>query len=384
MRVLILGGRAPVALDHARRFARGGHQVWIGDSVSCRLSGASRAVNGVVSLPPPRNALLQFADVLADTIHKLKIDLILPTCEEVFFLSRIRHRLPVTCNVFVAPFEQLRQLHSKFEFIELARTCGADVPQTCSVSNIDEAKAWAGERPVVLKPEFSRFGIHVRLHPNGIADASGSLPPLGRWVAQEFRKGRELCSYAIAVNGKLMTNICYEPTYRIARSSSYYFEPVAVPVIDGFVKRFVEHISYTGQISFDWIHAPGGSPTVIECNPRAISGLHLFSDESEIADAILGVSVVEADVGHINPKMLAAVMLAVGLPSAIRRGVARQWHRDWTRATDVLSVSGDSRPLFGAVRDISSFVAASLRDGSTIREASTHDIEWDGEPLLEC
>jgi hypothetical protein len=384
MRVLILGGRAPVALEHARRFARAGHQVWIGDSVSCRLSAASRVVSGVVQLPPPRTALCQFADALATAITKLKLDLILPTCEEVFFLSCIRHRLPASCNVFVAPFEQLRQLHSKFQFIALARDCGADVPETGSVTSIAEAKAWAGQRPVVLKPEFSRFGVHVRLYPDGLTDASKPLAPLGRWVAQEFRHGRELCSYAIAVNGRLMTNICYEPTYRIARSSSYYFEPAAVPAIDGFVKRFVERIAYTGQISFDWIVAQDHAPTVIECNPRAISGLHLFDDASQIANAILGDGIVEVDVARINPKMLAAVMLAVGLPAAMQRGVTRQWHRDWRRASDVLTAPDDSRPLLGAIRDIGSFVTTSLRDGCSIREASTRDIEWDGEPLLEC
>ncbi|HVY22671.1 MAG TPA: hypothetical protein VG962_04890 [Steroidobacteraceae bacterium] len=384
MRILVLGGRAPVALEHSRRFANAGHEVWIGDSVSCHLSASSQLVRGVITLPPPRWALDQFARTLSHAIHTHRFELVLPTCEEVFFLSRIRRRLPASCNVFVAPFEQLLTLHSKLQFIELAKTVGINVPDTAGVTSLVEARDWARGRPVVLKPEFSRFGVHVRIYPSGIPDDSSPLAEQGNWVVQEYRKGREICSYGISVNGRLLANVCYEPTYRIKRSSSYYFEPANIPEIENFVRRFVEHLNYTGQISFDWIISENSSPTIIECNPRAISGLHLFHSDCQIPAAILGEATAKFDVNLARPKMIAAVMLAIGFPSSVRHGSLRRWLYDWSRASDVLSIRKDRAPLLGAMRDIGSFVKTSLRQGCSVREASTRDIEWDGEALPEC
>jgi NAD(P)-dependent dehydrogenase (short-subunit alcohol dehydrogenase family) len=53
--VLILGGRAPVALDHARRFAHQGWTVWVADSIPCQISGASRAVSATLRVASPRH-----------------------------------------------------------------------------------------------------------------------------------------------------------------------------------------------------------------------------------------------------------------------------------------------------------------------------------------
>lgn len=381
MRVLILGGRAPVALDHARRFAAHGWTPIIADSAACRLSAWSGSVHGVVRLPQPRQALALFGKHLARVIADEHIDLVLPTCEEVFYVSRVRGQLPESCEVFAAPFEQLKQLHSKWTFLALARDCGATVPDSACVPELAAAREWAAGRPVVLKPEFSRFGVHVRLYPDGIPDAAPTLPVVGPWVVQSFKSGRELCSYGIAREGRLMAHVAYEPSYRIAHSSSYFFEPVCSTRIETFVENFVARAGFTGQISFDWILGEDGELSVLECNPRAISGLHLFDVHAALPAAIYGGPTTRLEPQNARPRMIASVMLAVGLPDALRRGDLRRWWADWSRAADVLAVPGDRRPAIGACADLLSHAGTALRNGCSIRAATTHDIEWDGEPL---
>lgn len=383
MRVLILGGRAPVALDHARRFAAQGWTVYVADSIPCRISGWSRSVSRTIHLPSPRDALPLFARSLANIVESERIDLVVPTCEEVFYLGRIRHLLPGSCNVFVAPFEQLSELHSKWRFLQLAKDGGVDVPVSERVSDLNAAREWARGRPVVLKPEFSRFGVHVRIYPEGIPDDAPVLPALGPWVVQEFHRGTEICSYSIAAAGRLCAHVAYRPSYRLASSSSYYFDPVSMPRIEQFVERFVARLGYTGQISFDWIDGGDGRLAVLECNPRAISGLHLFAMEDALPEVISGRSSERIVPASPSPKMLAGVMLAVGLPTALARSSFDTWRADWSRATDVLSVSGDSRPYAGALLDMASFLRLAIKNRSTMRAAATRDIEWDGETLHE-
>lgn len=382
MRVLITGARAPVALDHARRFAAQGHTVFAADSHSHRLTASSRAVTRSFRLPPPRTAIAAFAGTLAGIIERERIDLVLPTCEEVFYVSRARSRLPAACNVFAAPFELLAELHSKLRFTEIARDCGVHVPATTRVRSLAAARALT-TGPIVLKPEFSRFGVHVRIYRDGIPADAPELPALGDWAAQELVAGRELCSFSIAVRGELRAHVTYEPAYRLARSSSFFFDPVENAAIRGFVATFVRKTTFTGQISFDWIESAAGRVSVLECNPRAISGLHLFAPDAALPAAIAGDSTggacdVRADAA---PRMISAVMTSAGLAQALRRGTFARWRRDYRRARDVLATPGDRSPLAGGLLDMAVFAASALRRRSSVREAATRDIEWDGEVL---
>lgn len=382
--VMILGGRAPVALDHARRFARQGWTAYVADSVPCRISGWSRFVAGTVMLPPPRHEPARFVAALAAALIERKVDLLLPTCEEVFYVSRYRDSLPQQVTIATDRFDKLRSLHSKLEFLELARGCGALVPESAGVTSLAAAREWAGGAPVVLKPEYSRFGIHVHVYPGGIPADAPELAAQGRWVVQRFCAGEEICSYSVAVNGKLTAHVAYRPLYRLSRSSSYYFDPLDVPAVREFVARFVRKIEYTGQISFDWIRGDDGRCAVLECNPRAISGVHLFGWQDRLPDAFMSASADVVEPRAPRARMLTAAMATVGLSSALRAGRLGEWRHDFARASDVLGESGDRSPVSGSMRDFGSHVFRAWHRRCTVREATTRDIEWDGEALPEC
>ena len=384
-KVLILGARAPVALDHARRFAHQGWTVCVGDSISCRLSGWSQAVTTSIKLASPRFDPAQFITDLRQAIDRHAIDLVIPTCEEVFFLSRYRSALPSSCRVAVSDFEILRQLHSKWEFQSLARTAGGQPPASTLVSSLAQAREWAAGKPLVLKPEFSRFGVHVRIYPQGMPSQAAELPPMGRWVAQEYCAGTELCSYSIADQGRLLAHAVYRPAYRLHTSASYYFdqhvEQQASSAIQAFAATLVQQLQFTGQISFDWIAADGQQPRVLECNPRAISGVHLFAMQDALPAAFTGSADQCVVPSNSRARMIAPVMRSAGLLQALRRGQFAGWCSDAARADDVLRIGSDAMPILGALVDMTSFTTTALRRGCTLREAATSDIEWDGEEL---
>lgn len=381
-KVLILGGRAPVAVDHARRFAHQGWTVYIADSISCRLSGWSNAVTDTITLSSPRFNPAGFVADLCRAIEKHSIDLVLPTCEEVFFLSRYRSALPASCRIVVDDFDKLRLLHSKWDFMTLARECGGNPPPSAAISNTAEAHAWAGTRPLVLKPEFSRFGVHVRIYPEGMPADAPELPERGRWVAQQYCDGMELCSYSIADKGRLLAHAVYRAKHRLQRSASYYFDNHVSPAIYAFVEKFVARLEFTGQISFDWIDSDAAQPSVIECNPRAISGLHLFSVNDALPEALTGGAGKCIVPSISGPQMIAPVMLTAGLIQALRNGSLRHWGEDFRAARDVLTIAGDHAPAIGGLVDIGVYMQLAFRQKCTLREAATRDIEWDGEELI--
>ena len=379
-RALILGGRAPVALDHARRFHHRGWQVHVADSIPCRLTGWSSSVTQTHAIAPPRYYPRGFVEDLRRIVTGQRIDLLLPTCEEAVYLSRHRPALPRELLVAVDDFATVASLHSKWQFAGLAAACGMPVPATARLRTLDQAREWASGRGMVLKPEYSRFGVHVRLYPEGIPAAAPELPALGDWVVQEFLTGQELCSYAIAYRGRLLAHAVYRPAYRLRRSSSYYFEPVERPAIREAVDALVRSTRYSGQLSFDWIEGTDGIARVLECNPRATSGLHLFSPDADLPAALVGEGPLREPI-NARPRMIAALMSSAGLASAAAKGSLPQWQRDWKRADDVVSVPGDRLPLGGALADLGAYAALALRQQCNLREAATRDIEWDGEPM---
>jgi hypothetical protein len=388
--VLILGGRAPAALDHARRFAFQGWQVHIADSIPCRLSGWSRAVGNTLAIAPPRTDPAGFIASIQRAIAQHKIDLVVPTCEEVFFLARYRKLLPATVRVAVDDFDILRVLHSKWQFQSLARVHGGNPPASALVTTLAEAREWADGAAVVLKPEFSRFGVHVRIYPQGIPSAATELPALGSWVVQHYigsrdgddkDAGGEHCSYSIAERGRLLAHAVYRPLYRLRTSASFYFVPYESAAIRAFVERLVAATGFSGQISFDWILSGDAIPHVIECNPRAISGVHLFAACDALPAALMGSATTCATPSSGRARMIASVMLTAGWVQAMRRHAMRRWWRDWRMADDVISSRGDFLPLAGGLCDIASYARLAMQQHCSLRAAATRDIEWDGEEL---
>ena len=377
--VLILGGRAPVALDLARRFAHAGWTARVADSAPCRISGSSTAVASTVPLASPRHAPEHFAADLERAVRTHAIDLVVPTCEEVFHLARWRHRLPAHVSVLADDLGTLRRLHSKADFPVLAAEWGLDVPDTALVRTVSEARAWAQGRGVVLKPEFSRFGVHVRRYASGIPQDVPELGAGGAWVAQELLHGDELCSYAVAHRGRVLAHVVYRPRWSMPGGASFYFAPARDDLIRTAVRMLVAGIGFTGQISLDWIRQGDGRIRPLECNPRATSGLHLFGQDDPLPAALAGELDGCREPIDPRPRMIAPMMLTAGLREAVRTGQVARWAADRRNAQDVLAPAGDRAPLRGGLRDLAGLAWAAWRARQGLREASTADIEWDGD-----
>src|SRR5882724_8638444 len=183
-RVLVTGGRAPVALDLARNFAAAGAEVFVADSAPCFLCRSSRSATKAFRVPPPREAPRAFADAIRAIVRREQIDLIVPTCEEVFYLGRYALQLRSETDLFCADFALLRELHDKWRFTHLARDLGIDVPDTWLLrSSRDLDEVTLPPRQLVFKPVFSRFAVHTLVSPS--VDAMAALAPTEErpWVA---------------------------------------------------------------------------------------------------------------------------------------------------------------------------------------------------------
>ncbi|WP_405082770.1 ATP-dependent carboxylate-amine ligase [Paenibacillus chitinolyticus] len=412
MNVLLTGCRSYTALDLARRFRDSGWNVFAADSVKFPVCRGSRAVKEFFHVPSPREGYREFIAALAAVIRSAGIDLLLPTSEEIFYIAHGREKLARYCRVFCDDFEVLKSLHNKWTFSGLTEGMSAQTPETQLLTSAVQLNELGDPSAFAFKPVYSRFASEALLAPSRLPE--GFEPSADRpWIAQRYIRGRELCSYHLAVDGEIAAYGSYEPLYRLGRASGYYFKPVHREKIDRFAAELVRKLDFTGHVAFDYIEDKDGTLHVLECNPRATSGLHLadtaelmkpFGPRGERLSEVTGGkhfavgrtplenpagiristgstgSTGSAEHAEARP-MIGYAMLANPFYHGFNPSGIGRWFNDFRHGRDMLFSRQDPWvPLLHA-GSLAETVFDSLRRRISIKDAATADIEWDGEAL---
>ena len=373
-RILITGARAPCALHLARCLAVAGHQVWLADSLAFPLARATKMAAGYVRLPSPRGQLAAYGAAVKSACEQHRIDLVLPTCEEVFHLAAVRDLLDLDLPLLAPDFALLKKAHDKFTFTQMAQGFGADPAEThllLSAADVGrfQGKGWA------FKPVWSRFGDRVLVEPD--ATTLSALRPTAAdpWIAQAYLPGEELCAYAAARDGNVCALQAYRPLYRAGNGigAGVMVEPVEDIAITQFVGGFVRSTCWTGQVSFDFRRDADGGLHVLECNPRATTGAHFFALTDGLARALIDGQPATASGKRRLGNGLA--MLIYGLP----QGHFAQWWRDFRTMDSLLENPVDRATAPWQALAVAEAVWRAVAQGQGLKAAATSDIEWNGE-----
>lgn len=373
--VLVTGARAPVALELARLLHAAGHRVLVAESLPRHLCERSRAVARSFRVPAPNADRAAFLAALARIVREERVDLVLPTCEEVFHVAAG----PLGCEVFAPPRDHLLRLHSKLAFVRTLESRGVPAPETWEVTSPEDLAALcrrlpAGDR-LVLKPVWSRFAVHV-----AFVTAGGPLPALSDrpWIAQRFVEGRPLCTYGVARQGRLLAHAAYDAEFTAGRGASVSFRPLDHPRLLQWVQDFVAAEGLTGQASFDFVEGADGTLWPLECNPRATSGVHLFDAADGLDRAFLG-----RPQEVLLPRPEASVVLTLAmwlfaLPQVRSLARLRAWADRLRGARDAIFRRDDPLPFLSQFGVLAHLASVALRHRTSLLAASTRDIEWNG------
>lgn len=378
--ILLTGGRAPAALELARIFHAVGHRVLMAESTPHHLSEPSRAIERNFHVPPPRQQTGAYIDALKRIIIEQRVDLLIPTCEEIFYVAMGHDVLAQYCTVFVEPIEQLRALHHKWMFACRAQEYGLAAPETMLIERLNDLReAFDRWDALVLKPVYSRFASQTIICPSNFASVSHlKITPDAPWVAQKFIEGQQICTYSIVHNGKLVAHTAYRSEFTAGQGATIVFQHEDHPGALAWVEQFVSRERFTGQIAFDFIEAADGSVVALECNSRATSGVHLFARTPRFPQAFFDESTACLTPQSAESCMLITGMLIYGLPAAIKNGKVREWAQALFQSRDVVFNSHDPLPALLQWRGLVHFIRLGRQQRISPLQASTLDIEWNG------
>lgn len=379
-RVLITGARAVAALDIARSLRAAGYEPHLADCSPARVARLSRTAGPVHRHASPVTQPAAFARDIRSLIDRLDPVRIIPTCEEVFHLAALAEADGVSDRLFAPPRDRLATLHAKDRFAALCRRLGLPVPETTEIVDPAALAAFSGDpADHVFKPVWSRFGARTLIAPTPAALAAITPSPEAPWVAQRRILGVEVSVYAVCHEGRLTAFCAYGSDWRLPGGASYVFCPLSTEMTARLrpMAEALAAFAGTGQIACDAIVDAGGQPWLIECNPRATSGVHLFGRSAAFGRALMGCGAAEPATGtrHLSP-----ALWLHGLPTALREGRLAAW-RAQGQGSDAVAAPGDPGPVLGALADAAAFALHAVRTGRSLTAAMTADIEWNGRPL---
>jgi hypothetical protein len=294
--VLVSGGKMTKALHLCRAFAAAGHRVVLVETAKYRFTGHrfSRAVDAFHVVPEPDDP--RYAATLLDIVERENVDLYVPVCSPLAarYDAAAGDVLRGRCAVLHADVDLVELLDDKYRFAAAAAALDLGVPAThlvrqpADVSHFDFATA---PGPWVLKnlayDPVNRLDLTHLPRPTAAQTARFALSkPITAerpWILQEFVTGREWCTHATAIDGRVVAYVC-------CPSSAFQvnYESVDHPAIEAWVRTFVRALRITGQVSFDFLETADGAVQAIECNPRTHSAVTTFQDLVALAAAYLG------------------------------------------------------------------------------------------------
>jgi predicted ATP-grasp superfamily ATP-dependent carboligase len=388
MRILITGARAPVALELVRALGLAGHTVYAADSVAPTLAGASRYAAGRLVLPPPRYAPAAFVAALSAAVTRLAIELLIPTCEEIFYVAQGHAELSARARLLCEPLAELARWHHKGDFQRRAAALGLATPRTALVSSREDLLAQLPAFPrYILKPAYSRFATRVITNCGPYAArrplAACAPTPAQPWLLQEFIEGAAVCSYSIVHGGHVTAHCAYVTPQTAGQGAGTAFVAVDRAATLAAASALAA-AGFSGQLSLDFIRAPSGEHYLLECNPRATSGAHLIR-----RDRLVGALIDPQQATWVEPSGRQRQLSALALPAAAAWALGQPWRREgWreliaaARAADVILADSDPLPALAQLALALRFVALSRRRGIGLIEATTDDIEWNGDADL--
>ncbi len=351
MNVLLTGTRAPATLDLARRLHAEGVTVHGVDSMRFPIGRWSKAFAKHHRSPRPLQDREKYIEFILALIEQNEIDLIWPTCEEIFHLSAAWDRLSVKARLFFPKLETLDVLHDKGKFAAFVRTLDSEVTSPATSLAVSPPDV----RSLIWKPAYSRFGAKTRF--------DGPPENLTGWIAQERIIGKEFCSYALAEEGRVTMQVFYQATARLGHGAACAFDPYVDESAAELVRMIARNLKFTGQLAFDFIKRDAdGRVFVIECNPRLTSGIHLLVETTRLLPALTGKTIESVKTGPAQlwiPTLITAPSLA-----SVR--------------LDRIGSVADPAPMVTQILSLAEFAWDAIRHARKLTEAMTWDIEYNG------
>jgi len=295
--------------------------------------------------PSAANDPAAYVACIIDLLNRNRYDVLFPTHEQVYLLSRYRDSLGKRVGLAVPDFESLRRMQSKAEFVRLMTELELPIP-ACRIVNSEKDIAAHDRFPCYLKLAHSTASLGVKRVENresliaGLAEFKrGGLWQEGTEILiQQPARGGQAEVSAVFQHGRLVAAACAEvletgigggPAQRVSADHVHVIE---------HVKQLGNHLQWHGPLVLEYFYDPAsGKPEYIEANPRIGESLNAQLSGVNVCEIVarisLGETVDTLTIGKPGARSHNGFILLIAdaYNGASRRQLFKRLWAGWTR-----------------------------------------------------
>jgi predicted ATP-grasp superfamily ATP-dependent carboligase len=276
---------------------------------------------------------------LARQVRRQGYDVLLPTHEQVYLLSRFADTLRKYVGLALPSFDALKQMQSKSDFARLMDRLNLPTPETVLVHGKAEldrvaffpcyiklahSTAGYGVKRADSKPELRAFYESF--------ERDGALTVDSEVVVQARAKGISSVVQAIFQHGRLIAHHCLEAHSVGLGGGQMIRVSVSHPEVVQHVRQLGEHLRWHGALFMDYFYDPmTGNPEYIEANPRIGETVNARLSGVNFCDLLVRISLGD-QVEPARPTRTGVlshngflILLAKAIEGAPRRDLIKQW-----------------------------------------------------------
>jgi predicted ATP-grasp superfamily ATP-dependent carboligase len=322
----------------------GRHEIDVIDPERLCLCRFSRFVRRWHKCPSYSQAPEAYLEFLFDRIRREKYDVLLPTHEQAYFISRFRDEIGAHVHIAVPSFSAMQHAQSKVEFLRLLASLNVPHPRTAVLRSLAELnREW--EFPCYLKLAHGTAGNGVRLARNQAEliaaakafQAQGALDGRTDFLVQQPAVGDQCTVGAVFDRGRLVGAHCATTTIIGVGGGNLGRVGADHPQVVEDMTRIGAHLAWHGAMSVEYFfNAATGRHEMYECNPRIGETFNAFLSGVNLPEALVQVSIDQAVATLPKPTTGLRshsgfmVLMHEALRGATRgdlRGIIRQIHR---------------------------------------------------------
>ncbi|MCR9159977.1 MAG: ATP-grasp domain-containing protein [Nannocystaceae bacterium] len=391
MQILVTSSRMPYAIREIRAFSKAGHTVHAADTFENAPGSHSRHASLSHETVSPRKNPEGYRNQIAALVDRYAIDLVVPTFEEVFYLTREGTTIGERGTpIFASSFDALKLLHDKSRFTALCRDLELPVAETIVCDSRDSfLRAIKEFDEFFARAAYSRAGTSICTNAGPLAgevDPNEIEPtPANPWLVQPYLEGTDLCTFSVVQQGTVVAHSAYQHPKTLDSAGGIVFESVDAPKALAAAQLIAEATAYHGQISLDIMVTPDGTPHLVECNPRPTAGVSVMPMDTFV-DAVLRPPIEGTNPPvDVAPAGKRAIMRGALLrdmlvdPSSIGEDLAEIF----SDTDDVYFDDDDKLPGIYQVLSLSHVIQYWKSEeggfGDKLAAGYLHDLTWDGD-----
>ncbi len=238
---------------------------------------------------------------------------LMPFHKETYLIAKHRDKFEPYIHVPVPDYDSIMKVHDKGGLAEYAMEHGIPIPKTYLFSQVDEVeeKAKGMKFPVFIKLRQSAAAVGlqkvdtaeelIRVFDEFVEKYR--LTPETYPIVQEAVPGEDYCVTCLFEHGVPKAMMTYHNlrTYPVKSGTGVLRETVIVPEMEQCARDLLSRLEWHGVAEVDFRMEPeGGTPWLIEVNPRFWGGLNQSIESDVDYPYLLFQMAVEGNIQHVE------------------------------------------------------------------------------------